>query len=63
MCLHMPSRSKTRKFLVSLNFSSGEHHLEIPQSLKGKDIELLVANIDQPEDKMRAWEARAYLVR
>lgn len=51
------------KVLVSLNFSSGEYDLEIPQSLKAKDIELLVANIDQPEEKLSAWEARAYLVR
>jgi oligo-1,6-glucosidase len=52
-----------RNILVLLNFSSEEHDLEIPPNFNGKDMELLVANIGQAEDKLGAWEARAYSVR
>jgi oligo-1,6-glucosidase len=51
------------KILVILNFSSEEHDLDVPLNLRGTDMELLVANVDQLEEKLSAWEARAYLVR
>lgn len=51
------------KILVALNFSSEEQDLEIPPSFKERTMELLVANVDQVQDKLSAWEARAYLVR
>jgi hypothetical protein len=51
------------KILVALNFSSEEQDLEIPPSLKERTMELLVANVDQVQDELSAWEARAYLAR
>ena len=51
------------RILVLLNFSSEEQAVDIPPSLRGRKRELLVANVDQVEDKLSAWEARAYLVR
>jgi oligo-1,6-glucosidase len=51
------------KILVALNFSSEEQDLEIPSSFKERTMELLVANVDQVQDKLSAWEERAYLAR
>ena len=51
------------KIVVLLNFSSEEQAVEIPPSLGGRKMELLVANVDRVEDRLSAWEARAYLVR
>jgi oligo-1,6-glucosidase len=51
------------KILVALNFGSEEQDLEIPPSFKERTMELLVANVDQVQDELSAWEARAYLAR
>ena len=49
------------KILVALNFSSEEQDLEIPPSFKERTMELLFVNVDHVQDKLSAWEERAYL--
>jgi oligo-1,6-glucosidase len=51
------------EILVALNFSSEEQDLEIPPSFKERTMELLFANVDHVQDKLSAWEERAYLAR
>lgn len=45
---------KAISVLVLLNFSSEEHDLKVPLRPKGKDMELLVANVSQVGEKLSA---------
>lgn len=51
------------KALVLLNVRSEEQDLQIPPSLQGKNMELLVADVAQLQHKLTPWEARTYVVR
>ena len=51
-----------KKLLVFLSFSDEEQPLHFPPDCKGKEMELLIANVDQPGQYLSPWEARVYLV-
>jgi glycosidase len=51
-----------KKMLVFLSFSDEEQPLHFPPDCKGKEMELLIANVDEPGQYLSPWEARVYLV-
>lgn len=53
---------QNKKLLTFLSFSDEEQPLAYPPECKGKDMELLISNVDQPGKYLSPWEARVYLV-
>ena len=51
-----------KKLLTFLSFSDEEQPLHYPSDCKGKKMELIVSNVDQPGQYLSPWEARVYLV-
>jgi alpha-glucosidase len=50
--------------LVILNFSNDEMALNTPQRhLLGHTYRLIASNVEEPKEKLQAWEGRVYMVR
>lgn len=47
--------------LVILNFTQDEQPWDIPPALKGKKLDLVVANVDPVGKYLSPWEARVYV--
>ncbi|KPI39957.1 Alpha-glucosidase [Cyphellophora attinorum] len=51
-----------KKLLTFLSFSDEVQPLHFPPDCKGKEMELLISNVDEPGKHLTPWEARVYLV-
>ena len=50
-----------KRILVVLNFSGVEQPVDIPESLKDAELELLVSSVEKPGKRLGPWEGRAYV--
>ena len=51
-----------KRALIVLNFSDEEQDFMVPPQLGKPKLNLLMSNMDELQDKLSPWEARAYLL-
>jgi len=55
------ARDGKNKALVVLNFTENDQSFRLPEGVENSKLELLVSNVDEPKDKLSAWEGRVYV--